>query len=377
MRAALITALLLTGLLVPACKDKEGASQPDAHAKPVRVQAIGRGSIEDVLSYPAELSPHTEVRIFSTIPDRILDFPWNDGDEIKRGNRVALVRKEGMDQGLANMSAQVESVDVQLANLQSELERARGLLDAGAVATRAYDQLDTQHKSLVAQRKAMLAARGQLAVQAGNAYISSPIDGVVADKRLEVGDIAAPQIPLCRILGIDQLKVELRLVEADVPKVHVGQEAAVYLDAYAGRKFVGKVTTVLPYVDPSTRTNGIEITLDNPREGPTKQRLLKPGMFGRAQIKVGSRDNVVVAPEPALLLDNRLLEQQKPGETLRKAFVVDGQSVAQERVVRCGAHKLGLYEVLDGLAAGERLVVRGQHGLKDGQRVEVVEATKQ
>ncbi len=373
----LVWPLMLGVLAVTAagCNPDAAATQ-DSLGKPVRVEKVARGDIADVLVYPATLRAHNEVRIFSTIPDLILEFPWNDGDEIQRGERVALIKRGAMDQGLANMSAQVEGLDAQIANTESELERTRGLLAAGAVAQAAYDRLDTQLKSLQAQRKAMLAARGQLAVQAGNAYITAPISGVIAGKALERGDMAVPQVPLCRILGIDRLKVDIRLVESDVRRVKLDQEVKLHLDAYPARTFDGKVTSILPYMDPATRTNTVEVTLDNPKDD-SGVRLLKPGMFGRAEFIVALHDKVLLAPEPSLLLDNDVLAKQKPGELLRKAFVVDDQNIARERLVRCGARKGSTYEVLDGLKEGDRLITRGQHGLQDGQRVEVMEASSE
>lgn len=373
----LVWPLMLGVLAVTAagCNPDAAATQ-DSLGKPVRVEKVARGDIADVLVYPATLRAHNEVRIFSTIPDLILEFPWNDGDEIQRGERVALIKRGAMDQGLANMSAQVEGLDAQIANTESELERTRGLLAAGAVAQAAYDRLDTQLKSLQAQRKAMLAARGQLAVQAGNAYITAPISGVIAGKALERGDMAVPQVPLCRILGIDRLKVDIRLVESDVRRVKLDQEVKLHLDAYPARTFDGKVTSILPYMDPATRTNTVEVTLDNPKDD-SGVRLLKPGMFGRAEFIVALHDKVLLAPEPSLLLDNDILAKQKPGELLRKAFVVDDQNIARERLVRCGARKGSTYEVLDGLKEGDRLITRGQHGLQDGQRVEVMEASSE
>ncbi len=355
------------------CK-KGSVAETGEKPKPVRVEPVGRADITDVISYPATLRAHNEVRIFSTIPDRILDFPLEDGDEVKRGERIALIKRDGMDKGLANMAAQLDGVDAQIANIESELDRTRGLLDAGAVATSAFDRLETQYKTLTAQRRSLDAARGQLAVTAGNAYITSPIDGVIAGKMLERGDMAAPQIPLCRVLGVDRLKVDIRLVESDVAKVHVGQDVVLRVDAHPGRPFHGKVTRVLPYMDPATRTNGVEITLDNAPDPKTGQRALKPGMFGKAEIVVAERKGVIVAPEPALLLDNDVLAKQKPGEIIRKAMVIDNEGVARQRIVRCGARKGTLFQVLEGLSEGDRIVIRGQHGLQDGQRVEIVEA---
>ena len=124
-------------------------------------------------------------------------------------------------------------------------------------------------------------------------------------------------------------------------------------------------------------TYTVEVLVDNPKDETTGKRLLKPGMYGRAELVVDRRAQVLVAPEHALLLDNQILDKQQPGEVLRKAFVVADGGVAQKRIVKLGARKGTLWQVLDGLKQGERIIVRGQHGLKDGQRVEIVEAAKE
>jgi RND family efflux transporter MFP subunit len=310
------------------------------------------------------------------MPDRILSFPWKAGDEIKRGNRLAIIRAGGLSEGMEQVGAQIDALDVQLENQKAEVGRLKKLLASGAIAQAEYDRLDAALRATQAQRRALTAGKGQLAATASDGTILAPISGIIADKMLLEGDMASPGVPLCRIISVEQLKMQLRLVEVDVTKVRAGQEVELTLDAYPGRKFQGLVTAVLPYLDQQTRTNSVEVTVDNPKDAQTGERPLKPGMFGRAELVVSKRPSVLVAPEPALLLDSRILEQQKPGETLRKAFVVDAQGVAKERLVRLGARKGSMLEVLDGLAQGERLVVRGQHGLKDGQQVQVVEANK-
>lgn len=370
-RALLLACLVAFGLAAAGCSPKASSNAPEP-PKTVRVVNVGRADIIDMLSYPAELKPIADVRLFSPVADRILLFPWNDGDEVKRGERIALIKKDGLDHGLEQLSAQLEGLDAQIRNLESERKQTRDLLEAGAISPNAFDKVETAYLAAVAQRKALRAGRAQLAVTAGNAVITSPIDGVIAGKTLEKGDMASPAQPLCQVLDISKLKVELRIVERDVRKVRVGQAVQLRLDAYPEQTFTGTVTNVLPYLDAQTRTNTVEVTLDNPADSKTGQRQLKPGMFGRAEIVVESRKQVLVAPEQALLMDNRLLAQQKSGELLRKAMVVGDDGVAHERVVRLGPRNGTNYEIVEGLKDGERLVVRGQHGLKDGQKVEVL-----
>lgn len=363
----------ITGLALSGCKSSAADAEKQAtEDKPVRVVTLGRTDMAEVLNYAADLLPYAEVEIFSPVYDRIIYFPWEDGDEIQKGQRVALIRKEGLDKGLEQIVAQMEALDIQIDNLQKELQRSEELLRKGAITKAIFDKVQTSYLSTVAQRKALEAGRGQLAVQASNAVINAPISGVIAGKMVERGDMAAPQIPLCRIISIDRLKVHLKLVEADVPKAHPGQEVKIHLDCCPERPFAGKISRIYPYLSSQTRTNTVEVILENPKNKQTGLRELKPGMFGRAELTVGRREQVLAAPEPALLLDNKLIQRQKEGEILRKAFVVDDRNVAKQRLVRLGTRKGSHYEVLDGLSAGEKIVVRGQHGLKDGQAVKIL-----
>jgi membrane fusion protein (multidrug efflux system) len=358
------------------CMQGKGADaeSQEEKAKPVQVATLGRADMAEVLSYVVDLKPYTEVKIFSPVPDRILYFPWKNGDEIRRGQRVALIRKEGLDKGLEQIVAQMEALDVQINNLKVELERSQEMLKAGVITRQTFDKIQTSYLSTIAQRKSLEASKGQLAVRAGNAVINSPVGGVIANKMLEVGDMAVPQIPLCQIMALDRMKAHLKLVESDVPKIRNGLEVKILLDCCPDEVFHGEVSRIYPYLNSQTRTNTVEVILDNPRDPRTGERKLKPGMFGQAELIVEKREGVLVAPEPALLLDNQLLAEQKEDEVLRRAFVVEDGNLVRKRLVKLGARRGALYEVLEGLSEGERIVIRGQHGLKDNQKVEIVAA---
>jgi membrane fusion protein, multidrug efflux system len=366
------TMVLLLGFL-PGCgadKSAKTSSQEEA-ARPVRVQTINRMDLDETINYVVDLLPFTEVKIFSPVPDRILYFPWKNGDEVRSGQRIALIRKEGLDRGLDQIAAQMEALDIQIQNIKSELDRSKGLLQAGAITQQIYDKVQSQYLTTLAQRRSLEAGKAQMAVTAGNAILTAPIGGVIANKMLEPGDIASPMMPLCKIMNIDRLRAELKLIEADVHKVKIGMEASIQLDCCPNQIFSGKISRIFPYLDSQSRTNTVEVTLENPVNIKSGVRTLKPGMFGTAKILVSKRTNVQVVPESALLLDTELLKQ-KEGGLLRQSFVVDKEGKAVKRQVRLGARQGSIYEVISGLAEGEQIVVRGQHGLKDGQKVEVV-----
>jgi RND family efflux transporter MFP subunit len=372
--------LLATGMGAVGCQPAEGETTseeaPETKGRSVRVTTVDRADIERHLIYGAELKASTEVRLYSTLMDRIISFPWQDGDEIEKDAVVALIRREGFDHGLDQITAELRSLDVTIRNVESELRRARELLARGVITEQSFDALRANLDATRARRRAIVAGRGQLASQADNAVVRAPFTGVLSGKMLEEGDIASPQMPLGRLMVMDPLEIELKLMEADVGLVAVGQTVYLELDAHAGRTFEGTLIRIQPFLNPQSRTNAAVVTVQNPRDPDTGERLLKPGMYGRARLVVSRREGVVVVPESALLLDSRLIATSEPGEDRRRAFVVDASDIAHERVVRLGQRDGNRFEVLEGLEAGERLVILGQHGLKDAQPVQIREEAR-
>ena len=231
------------------------------------------------------------------------------------------------------------------------------------ITTQAYDQLKSTVRVSEAKRKSVEAAISQTRITAGHAVIRAPITGVIADKRMNEGDIASPQIPLCDIMSEDPVKVVLRLTERDAAAVRMDQPVVIELDAYPNRTFSGRITRILPYMDPATRTNEVEVLLPNPPHPSNGQRQLKPGMFGRARIVAKESLGAVTVSERALLMG----DARESNEMI--AFVVDKEGIARKRKVRIGIRDGERVEVLSGLKEGERVVVRGQYGLEDGQPV--------
>jgi len=361
-------------ITVTGCKaysEEGGAGQ---EFRPVEVEAVGQVDIVQMLKYPADLKPYLEVKVFSPVFDRILWFPYKEGDFITRGQRLALIRKEGLEKGLERMLAEEEALDVQIANLRDELERSRELLKSGVITQPAFDKLKSTYDATLARKKALEAGRGQLQLQASDAEVRSPISGVLAGKMFEAGDMATPQLPLCRLMDIQRLRMEIRLVEQDAIRVKPGMAVNLKLDCCPDRVFPAQVSRVWPYMDPASRTNTIEVVLENPRD-ERGGFLLKPGMFGTAEIVLGVSRGATVVPEYALVIDNEVLSQQKAGETLRIAFVVE-KDRAVRRLVRVGQRNGRMMEVLEGLRPGEQVIVRGQHGLRDGQPVKVVNPSR-
>ena len=190
------------------------------------------------------------------------------------------------------------------------------------------------------------------------AKVKAPLSGTVGRLYLDKGSTISLETPVALIARMDQVKVEFSIPEKDMMKVYKEQQARVKVDAYPDRTFNGKVTRLSPVVDPVTRSAYAEVTLSNP------DHSLKPGMFAEIDIVVVSSKGAVVVPKEAILEDS--------DSKSSFVFVVEGGS-SVKRVIETGISQQGLVEVKSGLTFGEKMVITGQHYLKDGDRVEVVE----
>jgi membrane fusion protein (multidrug efflux system) len=153
---------------------------------------------------------------------------------------------------------------------------------------------------------------------------------------------------------LDPIDAEFRLPEADASRVALGQEVAVRVAPWPDEVFPAVVRFVAPRVDASTHTLLVRAALDN------ADRRLRPGLFTAVDLGVASRKAVAMIPEEAVL-------QRADGEV---AFRVGADLRVERLLIQTGEHRDGLVEVTEGLATGDRIVVRGHYALTSGVKVQ-------
>jgi membrane fusion protein (multidrug efflux system) len=193
--------------------------------------------------------------------------------------------------------------------------------------------------------------------------VTSPIGGKISKVYLDVGSLVNQAHPLVEVIDDSSVKVEIGVLEKDYHMVKEGTPVRMELDALPGVQINARVSNRSPVVEPATGSAKTEIALDN------SDGKIKVGMFARVQVISEIHRDAVLMPLSATLTE------VLPGRGTRvetKVFVVDG-AVARERAVVLGLAGPTHYEVLDGLRAGEAVVVTGQSLLKDGMKVKVTE----
>lgn len=375
MRKIILTAIMIMlALGTAACskeKESSGAMSEAVADTPVVVQTVTKSSFTRSRTYVGNVAAAKQVKVIPLASERILRFPWENGDYVKKGDVIAEIRNEVSKKGLAALNAQVSSVNSQLKAAERELARVKSMYESNIVSRQNLDQAQDAVTTLQASKQQLLATQEQTQLGLDYARVVAPIDGVISNKSAEVGDIASSAMALCILNDLVTLKVTLNVTEEDVPYLKLGQDVRLRFDAFPGEITTAKVTRIMPYVNSSTRTNTVEAEFDNVKIEATGLYKFKPGMYAKAELSLEDTNDAIVVSPKALILEPELLEQQVTGQTLRRAFVLNPDSTVSARTVEVGERNGNVIEVLKGLNEGDKLIIRGHHNLRDGDKVVV------
>ena len=300
----------LTGLSAGAYYNTtRGPAAPDVTAEPVT-----RGPIVSVVASTATLEAVTTVQVGTQVSGSIQTLSADFNSIVKKGQVLARLDPSlyasAIEQARANLlrtEADRDRLEVALADSSVKLERARELssrllipateLDAAEVNRRSAE---AQVRSAEAQVTQARAALRQAEVNLAKTVITSPIDGIVIARNVDVGQTVAAslQAPTLFVLAADlrQMQLKANVDEADLGQVEAGQRVAFTVDAYPGQTFDGTVQQVRlnPVIEQNVVTYAAIISAPNP------ELKLKPGMTASVTIETARRDNVLRVPNAAL-----------------------------------------------------------------------------
>jgi cobalt-zinc-cadmium efflux system membrane fusion protein len=233
-------------------------------------------------------------------------------------------------------------------------ERTERLYRDGIVSERRRLEVEANLREREAELAAALQALSALGADpdttgSGLFVIRAPLDGEVVEKHATVGEVAGPEASLLVVGELNRVWLLLDLYETDLPRVRAGLRARVLADAYPDHPFDARVGLISSVVDTVSRTVKVRVEIPNPAH------LLKPGMFARAGLALDARRGALGMPHDAV----------QPLEGRDVVFVPAGGSRFRAQTVRVGPPREGGWvEILEGLEAGETIVVSGAFSLK-------------
>lgn len=184
-------------------------------------------------------------------------------------------------------------------------------------------------------------------------HIRSPFSGVVLKIGARQGEHVSPASEIFRIADLSTVWVYVDVYEHELPWVRVGDTASLTIQALAGRRFEGRVAYIYPYLEPQTRTARVRLEFDNP------DQVLKPESFANVTLHSGRAVDAVVVPEEAIVRSGRKA----------RIFVRREHGKFEPRTVKLGLDADGFVQVLDGINAGEEVVVSSQFLLDSESRL--------
>jgi membrane fusion protein (multidrug efflux system) len=314
---------------------------------PVAVE-VGRAErvrLEDDAQAVGSLRSNQGVMLRPEVSGRILKLGFSDGQRVRRGQ--ALVQ---LDDSL--QQAQLQQAQAQASIARTSLQRNRELVAQNFVSQSVVDQ--AQANLEVAEAQVALAQ-----AQLQRMKVTAPFDGIAGIRNVNIGDYVKDGADLVQIEDLSSVWVDFRLPERYLSQLKPGQGVSVSPDALPGKSYTARVEAVDSQLDASGRSLLVRAKLAN------TAGELRSGMFARTRIVFAVREEAVMVPEEALV---------PQGNQQYLIKVVDGPDntkLSQRIPARIGARQAGRVEVLEGLKAGDLLVVAGQARLMRGEGLPV------
>ncbi|MFO0849592.1 MAG: efflux RND transporter periplasmic adaptor subunit [Gemmataceae bacterium] len=304
--------------------------------------AVEAARSRDTVGAVGSVQPKKKAEVASLLLATILDVTVRPGDRVKPGQLlVALDDRELVAQHREATAAQT-AAEADLVTRRTDYERLKRLRETGSVSADEFTKVEGAFRVADAQVARAKEAIARLAVQLTHTKILATGGGVVADRFVDPGDLAAPGKPLLVVYDPADLELHVNVPETLAPGLAPGQPLAVRIDA-AGLAATGTVREVVPQAQQASRSVLVKVALP---AAPATGRPLLPGMFGRVEVPAGEAERLWL-PRAAVRQTGQLdlVDVAGPDGTLGRRFV------------RVGAAAGDKVEILAGLAAGERVAL--------------------
>lgn len=349
MKKYISISLFAAVLAMSSCSSKEESKENTQENIPVvKVETVQARSVDQLGNYTATVEAQIVNNISANMANRIKQILVDEGERVSAGQKVVVLD----DVNTFSYETQVDNARANLKNIELNYNRALELYKIGGGTKQNVDAMEIQ---LINAKNALAQAERVLRNAKENTVLTSPISGVVTARNYDPGDMTG-NLPILTVARTQPVKIVINVTESELPHVHKGMAAAIKFDTYGEEEFQGTVTTVMPTVDPATRTFGVEITVAN-----ADNRIL-PGMFGRVTLNLGQANRVVVP-------DKAIVKMQGSGN--QYVYVLNSDGTVSYNQVQLGQRLGSEYELLSGVESGSQVVISGQGKLSNGIKVKV------
>lgn len=232
----------------------------------------------NVFEVTGEFVPPARSELTARFPGRVGRILADQGARVSRGQPMLELETSYLKIEVERAQAEAARAAASLADAERDWERKKGLLAKGSVSQSAYDRAEAAFEQAKAGRAVAQAVLALAKERLSDAVIRSPMDGVVLERRTDVGQHLADGTVAFIVVQTAPLKLSFRLPERWAGDVAPGMAVRATVEPFPGETFTGNVTVVVPAIDPASRTFTVEALFPN-RDG-----RLRPGLFARVQL---------------------------------------------------------------------------------------------
>jgi membrane fusion protein, multidrug efflux system len=316
-----------------------------AETIPVKVYMVKKMDFKDTIPVMGRIEGFREIDLKFETSGMMESFNFEEGERILEGDIIA-----SLNQREALLKLKYASLD---------MEKTKKIFDLGGLDRIAYEQKKLEYES--AKRD----------LEKTNIY--APTDGYLGSMEKNVGSYVSPQDRIGNFVEYGRVYGVFDIIEEDSPKMELGQNLDIFLDAHPGETYTGTVDMISPIIEGRTRTQKIKVEIDN--EGD----LLRPGMFARAVIKTYEKKDALIIPSAAFKKKEQqyfvyvVNKDEEEGEAAEDGEGEDEIGIVEEREIKIEYLTHDMAEVGSGLEEGELIIRELHREYKDKDKVEITE----
>lgn len=265
-----------------------------------------------------------------------------EGQAVKKGQVLARLDDRVVSAEIKAKQAEVSAAQAEVERAAAKHEEKQKLYQGRAVTLNDVREAGFELAKARARLEAAQAEVGSLNARLAGMVLKAPVAGMIAKRISEPGEVVTPNGKrVLKLIDCALILAEVEFGERLYTRIALGQEVTLVADALPGRRFAGKVHGISPEVDDKNRTFTVKVAVENP------EFLLKPGMFVRAALAPAAGPSSLWLPPEAL--------SQVEGDLAIVTVIVERQPV--QRRVRLGRREPGRVEIVEGVSAGETVVL--------------------
>lgn len=337
----------------------------------IRTHVVSEYTVENTVTATGTIEPVETVEVGTQVSGKVEKIYVDFNDAVKKGQLLAELDKLTLNQNVSRAKASLTSAESQLNYAKLTYDRTKQLYEANAATLAAYQEAQNSYTQAQMSKKNAQAAYDQALVDLSYAEIYSPIDGVVLDRAVEVGQTVAASFSTPTLFTIakdlTKMQVEAAVDEADIGQVKIGQRVNFTVDAYTYETFEGAVNQIR--MKATTTSNVVKYTVII--SAPNPELKLFPGMTANVTI-VTEEETGLAVPAEALNFtpDEQVLKtmakDDRPAKSGETVWVKKGDEI-MPRPVKVGTSDVAYKIIEEGLEEGDEVVLSAQYVTKEKQ----------